>query len=71
MIKNFSGLEIKLGERIYRLICDLDSPIGELHDSLCHMKNFVIQKVNEINSKESQASTPLTTEPAAPPTPEA
>jgi hypothetical protein len=70
MIKNFSGLEIKIGERAYQLVCALDSPIGELHDALCHMKNFVIHKVNEINSKESQATTPLTPEPEAP-TPEA
>lgn len=47
MLKNLSKLEIKIGERVYQFLCDIDSPIGEVHDSLSAMKGFVIQKINE------------------------
>jgi hypothetical protein len=52
MIKNLSALEIKIGERVYKLICEIDSPLGEVHDCLCQMKQHVIQRINEIQKAE-------------------
>lgn len=46
MIKNIATLEVKIGERIYKLLCDIDSPLGEVHDSLSQMKNYVIERIN-------------------------
>lgn len=47
MLKNISKLEVHIGERSYQFLCDMDSPIGEVHDALASMKDFVIQKINE------------------------
>ena len=59
MIKNQTVLELKGGsERIYKFVCDSDSPLGEIHDILCQMKAFIIQKINESNkSKEEESET--------------
>jgi len=47
MIKNKTTLEHKIGERLYQLVLDSDSPLGEVFDVLCHMKAFVVKKINE------------------------
>jgi hypothetical protein len=47
MIKNISKLETKIGERTYTLLCECESPLGEVHDALSFMKGFVIQKIQE------------------------
>ncbi len=55
MIKNFTSLEHAIGERIYQFYCDPSSPLGELHDALTAMRNFVIDKMKEVDkSKEEQ-----------------
>jgi hypothetical protein len=59
MIKNLSTLEVKIGERVYKLLCETESTWGELHDVLYQMKNFVVQRINEIHraddaSKDAQ-----------------
>jgi hypothetical protein len=57
MIKNITTLEHKIGERVYQFICDPQSPLGELHDALHAMRNFVISKMQEVDKKnEEQAS---------------
>lgn len=52
MIKNLSALEVRAGERIYKLVCEIDSPLGEVHDVLVRMRNFVVQRINESNEKD-------------------
>lgn len=47
MLNNVSKMEVKIGERIYQLLCDIDSPLGEVHDALSAMKGFVIQKMQD------------------------
>jgi len=61
MIKNLTTLEIKAGERVYKLLCEVDAPLGEVHDVITQMKAFVVNKINEAHA----ASLP----PAAPETP--
>lgn len=56
MFKGISEYEIKIGERSYRFTCQNDSPLGEVHDVLSTMKYYVIQKINEINDRESAAN---------------
>lgn len=48
MISNVSKIEIKIGERIYQFLCNIDSPIGEVHDALSAMKGIVVQKIQEL-----------------------
>lgn len=54
MLSTVSKIEIKIGERFYQLLCQGDSPLGELHDVLSQMKGFVVEKMQEIDraSKE-------------------
>lgn len=58
MLSNITKLEIKIGERAYQLFCAVDSPIGEVHDALCSMKGFVIQKIQEAQNKEEASKEP-------------
>jgi hypothetical protein len=58
-IKNLTNLEVKVGERIYRLLCEVDSPLGEVHDVITQMKALVVQKINEAHT----ASLPPETSP--------
>jgi ferredoxin len=50
MIKNLTELEIKIGERIYKFLCAMDAPLGEVHDAMNQMKGFVIEKLNEAHA---------------------
>lgn len=43
MIKQKTVLEIKIGENVYTLDCEHNSPLGELHDALSQMKLKVIE----------------------------
>lgn len=47
MIKQKTVLEVKIAERVYSLECAPDSPLGELHDCLSQMKNYVIDRMQQ------------------------
>lgn len=53
MLSNISKIEVKIGERVYQLLCAIDSPLGEVHDALSEMKGFIIQKIQQAD-KDSQ-----------------
>lgn len=50
MLKTIAKLEHKIGDRIYHFICDHDAPLGEIHDALHNMKEFVVKKINEVHN---------------------
>jgi hypothetical protein len=58
MLKSLSALEVKIGERAYKLICEGDSPLGEVHDVLCKMKSFVIEKILAAQKSEEKPEEP-------------
>ena len=58
MIKNLTALEIKVGERVYRMICDVDAPLGEAHDVLLQMKGFVAKMISDAHAVEQAAAQP-------------
>lgn len=60
MINNITKLEVKIGEKVYQFLCEVDSPIGQVHDALSAMKGFVIQKINE--AEEASKTAPEATE---------
>lgn len=58
MIKNKSSLEVKVGERMYQFICDMDSPLNEACSVLKIMKEYsdqllknAIEKAEEIKEQ--------------------
>lgn len=52
MIKNKTMIEVKIGDRIYQLFCDTDSPLGELHDALAGMKAHVVKLITDHEKNE-------------------
>lgn len=54
MLKNITKLEVKMGERVYQLLCEVDSPLGELYDVLSMIKGFVLQKMQEIDEVKKE-----------------
>lgn len=55
MLKNIAKFEVKVGERVYHFLCDIDSPIGEVHDVLSSMKAFVIQRMQDAEKASGDA----------------
>ncbi len=51
---NRTVIELKIGERFYKLECSPDSPLTELNQALVEMNNFIISKINE--AQEAQAN---------------
>lgn len=51
MIKNKTIIEVKMNERIYQLECYPESPLGEVHDALCLMKSYVIERMKQDDLK--------------------
>ncbi len=47
MLNQISKIEVKIGERVYQLLCEMDSPLGQVHDALSTMKGFIINKMQE------------------------
>lgn len=54
MLNMISKLEVKIEDRVYQLLCDNDSSLGELHDVLHKMKNFVIQRMQELENMQKE-----------------
>ncbi len=54
MLNNIARLEIKIGERSYQFLCEIDSPLGEVHDALSQMKVYIINKMKDIESPPQQ-----------------
>ena len=52
MLKQFAALEVKIGDRFYRLLCDADAPLGEVHDAIVQMRAHVVGKINEAHKAE-------------------
>lgn len=51
-VKNKVKIQVKIGEREYFLECEPESPLGEIHDALCMIKNYVIQKMVDAQKEE-------------------
>lgn len=51
MLKTQTILEVKIGERIYTLHLDPQSPLGEAYDAVTQMRGYIIDKIVEENEK--------------------
>lgn len=58
MIRSQTILEIKRNDRVYTLLLDPMSPLGETYDVLMEMKQFVMNKMQEIDKKAAQEEHP-------------
>lgn len=46
---NNANLVVKREDRIYKFEVDNNANLGEIHDVLHEMIDFVVQKINEVN----------------------
>lgn len=53
-MKNIGGLSVKIGERIYHFVCDVDAPLGEIHDAISRIKGFIVERINQTHQAEKQ-----------------
>lgn len=62
MIKSVARLEHKIGDRIYHMICDNDSPIAEVKEALFKFMGHVSQ-VEDAAEKQAECSKACEAEP--------
>jgi hypothetical protein len=53
-IKNKIVLEVIRGERTYEMVLSPDSPLGEAFDAITEMRNYLVERINQVE-KENQA----------------
>lgn len=54
MLSQKSFIELKKGERLYQLILDPSSPLGEVYDVLSEMKAYVFQRIEEVEKLQEK-----------------
>lgn len=52
MLKNLSQLECKVGEKIFHLTCDPDSPLEHLKEALFQFQKFVGRLEDQIKASQ-------------------
>lgn len=57
-MKERKTFEHRIGERVFHFMCDMDSPIGEAKDALCHfvthVVNFEKSIIADMESKKAE-----------------
>ena len=51
MLKNKISLEHTIGKNLYEFTCTPESPLGEIHDSICVFKAYIVDLINEHEKK--------------------
>lgn len=54
MFKQITVGEVKVGDRVYRVLCDSQSPLGELHDALMQMKGHCVDMMIAAQKAEQE-----------------
>ena len=63
MLKNISRLEHKIGDKVYHLLCDSDSPLNEIKESLFQFLKFIGQVEDTVKAQQPPiAEVPKVTE---------
>lgn len=53
-VENFK-LVLQVGERVHSYECAPDSPLGEVYDSLCKFRGYILNQMAERHNQEIQA----------------
>jgi len=54
MLKTKSSMEVEIDGKLYQLLCDTDSPLGSVHDALCQMRLFVVQRIVDLDKQKEE-----------------
>lgn len=63
MIKSITQLEHKIGDKVFHFLCDHDSPIQEVKESLCQFLGYVANVENAVKAQAEQKQNVTPTEP--------
>ena len=55
MLKNISKLEVKIGEKLYQLLCDSDSPLEHVKECLFQFQKYIGQVEDHVKSQQQQS----------------
>lgn len=55
MLKNISKLEVVIGEKVYQMICDSDSPLEHVKEALFQFQKYVGQVEDAIMAATAKA----------------
>lgn len=58
MIKNLTQLEFTIGTRIYRFLCDQDSPTSEIKEVLFQISALIAQVESAAQAKTAEVEEP-------------
>jgi len=58
MLKNLARLEHKVGDRVYHLLCDNDSPITEVKEAITQFLGYVVHIEKMAAESQKSAETP-------------
>jgi hypothetical protein len=63
MLKMIARLEHKIGERVYHLLCDSDSPTVEIKEAISSMLGYVVnvetQAKAQAEAQEKEGASPV------------
>ena len=51
-MKQQSVFEVEINEKMYRFLCDNDSPLGCVHDALMKMKGYTVERMVAAQKEE-------------------
>lgn len=54
MLKNIVKLECKIGEKIYQLFCDNDSPLEHLKEAFFQFQKFIGQIEDNVKAQQEE-----------------
>lgn len=63
MINQKTMLEVEIADKKYQLLCDVDSPLGSLHDALMQMKGFCVERMLGAQKEEEEIARKLMSNP--------
>ena len=55
MIKNLCSLEHTVGDRVYRLLCDNDSPLNDIKEVLFQFQKYIGQIEDQVKAQQDAA----------------
>jgi len=60
MLKNISKMEVKVGEKIYQFLCEMDSSLtdvkealSQFHVHICYVEESIKKQLQEARERES------------------
>ena len=54
MLKNLAKLEVKIGERIFQMLVDQDSPLNEVKEAMFQFQKYLGQVEDALNAQAAK-----------------